>query len=724
MNLANILSQLPTKETTIGGESRTIPDWEKIAYLIEEKDRQIAEKNPLAAIARVMRRKSGETAGKIDKALSAKLGLAYEIPKGMVTYPLTAGKQAWEAGANIPDILLNRQMSTKEKGKNLVMGSLVPLAALTAGGALGSKVVPAGKLASTAGQRILASGLRGAATMPIFNIGTQAAEGYKAKKTIPEVTQRILETTPEAIGGGFLMGAATQGITEAKPHVVQAVEKTADKIQSLLTPKERKTSAGYFVPAELVAGAGGEMAWRGDKQPVVYVSDAEMRLKQKIPQKPMETTLGKMIKHEPLFEQFPDAKNIKVIMYNDDPNIGGQVMLNKQGDVTAIKINIDSSTGVKDNPKAFFQDMIHEIQHNVQRQTGMPTGTNLEQGTLGDYWRNTAEAQSRAAERLVGAKTPSTIDPYRGDIQPSIAMVGNQAGGMKVNEADPAVIAAREFLATPQPQKGTKEYGTWKKNVNLARKVLERSFSINPPDLIIKGNGKTEIVVRTPVPRNVDEVGAMNINQTPPPPTLKPSEDVVFTSPNVLENTKIDDALKALKSEHHTYKKSQIEEINKKYGEYQTVSGIGDWKDGAEDTTVTTFNAATPKTLEKVAAEHGIPTLQKQVATFYNDPKAGSDTLYVVDVPSKDVRTVASNLDKVGVQFRTFVDTMDGGTKVLVIEPKGTPSLVSGLKSFAANYGTNKVELYKGLAKFIGSEESRKASRQIFETIAGKIGAR
>lgn len=173
----------------------------------------------------------------------------------------------------------------------------------------------------------------------------------------------------------------------------------------------------------------------------------------------------------------------------------------------------------------------------------------------------------------------------------------------------------------------------------------------------------------------------------------------IFSSPNVKEDLSFEQAQAALISPEHVSMRKTYQDILRKEKVDATVEdAIGDWADGAENTTVTVSkNFESYEHLRSVAAQLGIASKQKAVIPFMVD-KAGKDVLYTIDVPGKVPSAVREGLTKHGIQFRTLA-TIEGGTRVKIFDQGAT--LAENVKSFNKEYGTKATKI-SGTGEFLG----------------------
>ena len=108
-----------------------------------------------------------------------------------------------------------------------------------------------------------------------------------------------------------------------------------------------------------------------------------------------ETTLGKVIKHDELFEAYPQLKKVKFIA---DSSMKGKADYDPESDLIRYPAALVSG---KNLDKEWSKILIHEIQHAIQEIEGFAQGTNV------SYWYNDPELRKewdKIAERFEAEK--------------------------------------------------------------------------------------------------------------------------------------------------------------------------------------------------------------------------------------------------------------------------------------------------------------------------------
>ncbi len=199
------------------------------------------------------------------------------------------------------------------------------------------------------------------------------------------------------------------------------------------------------------------------------------------------------------------------------------------------------------------------------------------------------------------------------------------------------------------------------------------------------------------------------------PKTAK--EGFAFSSPNVLEDTKFDHALRMLRSGDQKTAHLQSEEIDHRHSlSGQTFNAIGDWADGAENSIVTHYDKVDSfEQLRATMAEKGMAWNQKAVLPFMVD-STGPHSLYYMELKDVDLSGIRKNLEDSGLAFRSLIPGKDS-TKVLVFDSEN--SLGENIKQFGKRYhGKIKAKRYRGRGEFLGGENRTEARQEYRKAIA------
>ena len=220
----NLVGKIQTYEKEIGGESRFMPDFSKMFS-------QSKAGQKTAAIERAVEAKVGkDTYGKGKAVTQAAIDL----------FVTGLPKMAWEAEANVPDVLMNKKLKAGEKAVKIGAKTVLPMAALVAGGKVAEKVV--GKLAggslptkvatevfkrgnnfqkayaveqalrgANVVGRIGHAALRGGISGGIFGGTSGAGEAVDTKQKLPEALKTIGKSAVRGMASGAVLGSALQG---------------------------------------------------------------------------------------------------------------------------------------------------------------------------------------------------------------------------------------------------------------------------------------------------------------------------------------------------------------------------------------------------------------------------------------------------------------------------------------------------------------------------------
>lgn len=190
----------------------------------------------------------------------------------------------------------------------------------------------------------------------------------------------------------------------------------------------------------------------------------------------------------------------------------------------------------------------------------------------------------------------------------------------------------------------------------------------------------------------------------------RPAEGSVgFVSPNEQEGLTFEEAYNKLGSPEQESLIGRAKELLK---DGSVESGIGDWSDGAENSSILKTDTVDKSKMDYVAAKLGMEYNQKAVISFVRDD-TGKDTVWEMTTQG-DLQTVRQSLDKLGIQFRTLVPG-DTGTKIYVFD-SGT-ELGEKVVQAASQLGSD-LEYTRGSGEFIGGD-TREDGRRAYEKIIG-----
>lgn len=174
-----------------------------------------------------------------------------------------------------------------------------------------------------------------------------------------------------------------------------------------------------------------------------------------------------------------------------------------------------------------------------------------------------------------------------------------------------------------------------------------------------------------------------------------------FYSPNIEESVDFVKAQKELRSENLAKGRLIAEDIDAQLGlKGETHNAVGDTKEwGAEASLYKKFDNIDWETNRYSTALKGRAMKQKGVIAFIGQ-EGGKDSLYLLDIPSRDMVSLRADLDANGLLFRTIEETPKT-TKVIIFD-QGT-TLATNVKSLSEKYGITP-EWRAGKGEFIGGD--------------------
>ena len=144
---------------------------------------------------------------------------------------------------------------------------------------------------------------------------------------------------------------------------------------------------------------------------------------------------------------------------------------------------------------------------------------------------------------------------------------------------------------------------------------------------------------------------------------------------------------------------------------------MGDWSDGAENSSVMYSGQANRDKMDYVMATLGKEFNQKAVISFVHDENGG-DWIHTMNT-AKGMDEVRSTLDKLGVQFRTLIPEKDGTITVQVFDQGGELAEKSLQAASALDSG---IEALRGDGKFIGGD-SREEAQKEYAQVLRRVGS-
>ena len=201
------------------------------------------------------------------------------------------------------------------------------------------------------------------------------------------------------------------------------------------------------------------------------------------------------------------------------------------------------------------------------------------------------------------------------------------------------------------------------------------------------------------------------------PPSGRGHESVIFASPNQHEMNFTQAQARLSTPEHQAFKAEAARVMSTEHGRVR--SAIGDWKDGAEDSTVSYLPTRDPARVKKIAAHLGAFGNQRSVLTFR--PASGTsatDRLWHVHIPGRNLDQSRTMLDQHHIAFRTLLPTHTG-THAIVFDQGG--ALRSNMREMRQHGAT--VAYRTGVGEYIGDDDRAKA-QTIFHGITGGDGVK
>lgn len=188
---------------------------------------------------------------------------------------------------------------------------------------------------------------------------------------------------------------------------------------------------------------------------------------------------------------------------------------------------------------------------------------------------------------------------------------------------------------------------------------------------------------------------------------------MIFSSPNVEDGLKFEEAKKLLNSsEHARTAKVYAEQAEQRGLTVFSYNAIGDWSDGAENTTCSEIsNAKSYEEVETLAAMHGLVSNQKSVIAFFVESD-GPDAVYKITIPRGNSPEIRKSLDEEGLPYRTLVASRDS-IQVIIFDKGST--LKANVDKFAYRCRTRPDEC-RGRGDFLGGNtrvEGKAAYRKV-----------
>ncbi len=192
-----------------------------------------------------------------------------------------------------------------------------------------------------------------------------------------------------------LVGSLIFGSSEA-----EALVGSAARVKGLKSAFEAAKMVGKDVSNKEVWEKTGVYKGPIDKQLKAVISDQGAKLKQKWISTNQETTLGEMLDHPEFFKAYPELASTKI--------------KGREFDGRAAFDPANSTIYV--NPQAYFKNeqdylgvLLHEVQHNIQKEEGFISGANQAMAKKSSYFSRGLTDQETMSE--LGLEKIVTKDP-------------------------------------------------------------------------------------------------------------------------------------------------------------------------------------------------------------------------------------------------------------------------------------------------------------------------
>lgn len=178
-----------------------------------------------------------------------------------------------------------------------------------------------------------------------------------------------------------------------------------------------------------------------------------------------------------------------------------------------------------------------------------------------------------------------------------------------------------------------------------------------------------------------------------------------FVSPNTRDDLKLEEAIKGMNSA------DEVRLMNKARNlgcvvktRIRAFRALGSWSDGAEHSVMVRMRSD-EESLRYVLSRMGREAQQKAVLYFHPQPN-GSAVIYRLEPRTRNLKLLASTLEKVGIKFRTLVPT-DKSTWVYLVDLNNE---LRDKVRVAARHLRAKLTVEKGTASFVGADQAAQAS--------------
>ena len=354
------------------------------------------------------------------------------------------------------------------------------------------------------------------------------------------------------------------------------------------------------------------------------------------------------------------------------------------------------------------------------QQTKIPPQTKIPQTKLGTTLGNISDffVSVLKRETPLQKKVSAFLKPEdEREIYPGTGIVVGKEGYpyLKVGEArvDPLFTAALESIGTKVSSKIIKTLAK-SESVDFIRNTLKKvgqEVSDEVVGLIQKT--KSALGIKS-ILDNVAQKEASILQKK------GMSSAFQFVSPSTKLGMKYDDAVKSLETPEHLFVKESFRKIDEELSmPGKTRSAVGDWLDGAEDTTYFIGHNIDKETLIYSTARKSKLANQKQGIWFQTGE--GNDELYKIFIGDNSPTEIKRVFDKVGIQYKTI-----GKYEALIFNKSGEyfdNNMAGKIKSALDEIGIDatNVETRMGEGDFIGSfaegEIARKEAQGIYDNI-------
>jgi len=208
-----------------------------------------------------------------------------------------------------------------------------------------------------------------------------------------------------------------------------------------------------------------------------------------------------------------------------------------------------------------------------------------------------------------------------------------------------------------------------------------------------------------PSSRDDDVEAIMGMYDDQPRYQIQGKSGTEFFSPTT-EPMNFDEAVKAVNSSKQVDAHLVSGHIDNALNLNSTAhDGIGEWKDGAENSVIHEITGLKDfDELRYAAALKGRALNQKAVLAF--EAGDGNDAIHKTTVPTDNLQEIRGKLDKAGIVQRTLLP--DGKNTAIMVFDQGN-KLGSNIADVAKQYGT-KAQTIRGTGEFVGESDTREGA--------------